>query len=398
MRRAVFGFAVLACWSILVLWAAQVDWSTPFSPHDRRDFPGDDFNPVFGTASRMHGRLHVESTGADDTALESLMPANLDAEDFPTLRYRFGDFPRTLELSLVFRTAENPEDTPTISLPWPGDSTGTFDLSRIPAWRGRIIEIGFAQFPTALVVPPDRGFKPFELAHAALWSPSWRGDLAALATDWFSDWPWTQRSVHALGRDTTTPRAVSIVLCAAIAAAIAIFWRALLFGWRDRRWPVWLFGCAAAAWILLDVCWQAGLWGRVKTTRAVYAGLSWEQRERTVADTDIADAANELAAMLRGEPPESRILVYAGSAYELLRFIWHALPLNVGDYPHAEAEVGRALPEGCFLVFFDSDAWRTNPALRRLLVHSERVPPPGSIQRNGFENDRLVVFRFHHGR
>jgi len=87
--------------------------------------------------------LRITSTGQDYTSLQSLRPSDVEAEKFPTLRYRFADFPRTLELSLVFRTAENSEDV-AVSLPWPGDATRTFDLSQVPEWRGRIVEIGFA--------------------------------------------------------------------------------------------------------------------------------------------------------------------------------------------------------------------------------------------------------------
>ena len=156
---------------------------------------------------------------ADYTSLQSLRPSDVDAETFPTLRYRFANFPRTLELSLVFRTAENPEDV-AVSLPWPGERRARSISSQIPQWRGQIVEFGFAQFPVAQLVPPAQGFKPFEIVEAGLWSRSWRGDLAALATDWFGAWPWTQRSVHALGRDTDTPRARSLVLCVAFALGI----------------------------------------------------------------------------------------------------------------------------------------------------------------------------------
>jgi hypothetical protein len=398
MRRIAWALAVLASWTILLLWAARIDWHSPFSPAAQREFPGDDFTAVFGRAAADADRLRMNSSGEDYTSLESLRPSDVDAEKFPTLRYRFADFPRTLELSLVFRTADNSEDV-AVSLPWPGDETRTFDLSQIPEWRGRIVELGFAQFPIAQQVPPAQGFKPFEIVEAALWSRSWRGDLAALATDWFGAWPWTQRSVHALGRDTDTPRARSLALCIALAVAIALIWIALLFGRRDPR--VALAGAAvvAAAWLALDVVWQAGLWGRLQTTRAVYSGLSWEQRQSTVADVDIAAAAENLRAILRDEPERSRILVYTGPerGYELLRFIWHLLPRNVAVYGYASM-FGDALPEGCLIVFFRNDDWRTSPSWRHLLAHSEHLAASTSIHGDSFEDHPVVVFRFHHGR
>jgi hypothetical protein len=341
MRRVAFALAVLAGWLIIVLWAAGVRWSSPISPAERHEFAGKDFIVVFGSGAADAERLRVESAGADYTSLQSLALNGLDAADFPVLRYRFADFPRTLELSLVFRTADDPGDVHTIALPWPGTATGTFDLGKVPAWQGRIVELGFAEFPTAQLVPPAQGFKPFEIVETGLWSPSWRGDLAALATDWFGAWPWTQRSVHALGRDTDTPRARSLIVCVALAASIVLLALATFFGWRDRRIVLAAAGVAAAGWLMLDVCWQIGLWGKLQTTRAVYANLSWTERERTVADTDIVEAAETLRTMLRDEPAQARILVHSGNGYELLRFIWHLLPRNAAAYAYAAFVAGR---------------------------------------------------------
>ncbi len=398
MRRIALGLAVLASWSILLLWAARVDVSSPFAASETRAFPGDDFAPVFGAGSADSDRLRVTSTGEDFTSLQSLKPTDVDAASFPTLRYRFENFPRTLELSLVFRTTESAEDI-AVSLPWPGEGTNTFDLSQIPEWQGHIVELGFAEFPVAQLVPPADGFRPFELVDAALWSRSWRGDLAALSTDWLGAWPWTQRSVHALGRDTDTPRARPLVLCVALALGVALAWIALLFGRRSQTFATVGLGVAVAAWLALDIVWQAGLWGRLQTTRAVYAPLDWHQRERTVADIDVVAAAGKLRAMLHDEPPSARILVYAdaNNGYELMRFVWHALPLDVAVYAYASF-VGSALPERTLIVFYRSDAWRTDAFWRSFLKYSDLVPNAGSIYGDAFEQEPVVVFRFHHGR
>lgn len=398
MRRIALVLAVLASWSILLLWAARIDLASPFVAAEQREFPGDDFAAVFGTGAADADRLRMTAASADFTSLQSLVPSDLDAASFPTLRYRFANFPRTLELSLVFRTADSAEDV-AISLPWPGEGTNTFDLSQIPQWQGRIVELGFAEFPVAQLVPPAEGFRPFELVEAALWSRSWRGDLAALSTDWLGAWSWTQRSVHALGRDTDTPRARSLVLCVALALGIALVWIALLLGRRTLMFARVGLGVAVAAWLALDIVWQAGLWGRLQTTRAVYAPLDWSERERTVADTDVVAAAESLRTMLRDEPASSRILVYAdaNNGYELMRFVWHALPLNIAVYAYASF-VGGALPERTLIVFYRSDAWRTNAFWRSFLKYSDHLATSGSLYGDAFEDNAVVVFRFHHGR
>jgi hypothetical protein len=398
MRRVVVALAIAASWIVLLLWAARVEFASPFFPAATRTMHGMELTPVFGAASKEDaGRLRVTATGDDYTSLQSKRLSDIDAESFTTLRYRFADFPRTLELSLVFRTAESPDDI-AISLPWPGEATQTFDLSRIPEWRGRIVELGFAEFPTAQVVPPERGFAPFSIVAADLDSRSWRGDLAALATDWLGAWPWTQRSVHALGRDTDTPRARPLVLIVAIAAMTSVLWIAVVIR-RPRTVAIGAVAALALSWVALDAVWQGGLWGRVLTTRAVYGDLSLDAREHTTSDGELAASAEALRARLKGEPADARIIVYAdaGRAYDLLRFMWHLLPLNVGVYAYAAVLGPSVFPNGCLIVFLDTDAWRTDPWLRTLLAHSEHLSVKDSIHGDGFEREHVTVFRFRRG-
>jgi len=397
MRRAAFVVALAASWCVLLLWAAGVDWRAPISPDASRRFAAGEFRAVFGTAEPRDGSLHVDSAGEDFSALQSIAVPNVDAAMFPILRYRFGDFPRTLELSLMFRTAEHPDDVQTISLPWPGKGVSTFDLSHVEAWKGTVVELGFAQFATAHNVPPELGFKPFDLRDAQLWSPSWRGALAAAATDWFGAWPWSQRSVHALGREGEASGAQSAVLVAALAALLAIAWAALLLGLRGHRLLAACVASVALAWLALDLRWQSGLVHRLLATRTLYAGLPWGERERIVGDREIVDAADDLRALLRGSPEPARILVAAGSRYQALRLIWHLLPLNVGEL--VQTKIGSvAIPEGSVIVFFDNDAWHDDAAVRALLARSRRVHAAAALHADGFDEQRLVVFRYRHAR
>lgn len=395
MRRAGFVVALAVSGLLLLAWAAGVDWRSPPTPSAERTFPGSRFRAAFGRAQPEGQRLRVLQEAGDHSALQVTVLPQLDAQRFPILRYRFEDFPRTLELSLTFRTAASPDDVQTVSLPWPGTGTATFDLSRVEAWKGSIIELGFAQFATGQLVPPEHGFAPFMLDRAELWSPSWRGDLAALATDWFGAWPWSQRSVHALGREGGASGAHSPVLVAALAVAVVLFWSMLLLRMRGRRAIGVLVGAGLVAWLALDLRWQVGLVERLLATRALYGGHDWAERARRVGDSDIQRVAEALKDMLREEPAQRRILVYAESGYSLLRMIWHLQPLNVAPFWHA-AGFGKSLPEGTLVVFFGSDAWRTNPSVQRLLEDSERLYGPGVIHADGYDEVPAVVFRFRH--
>lgn len=397
MRRAAFVVALAASWLLLVLWAAGADWRSPLSPDGQRAFPGSRFRGVYGRAVPEGQHLRVLSEAKDHSALQVTVLPQLEARNFPILRYRFEHFPRTLELSLTFRTAAKPDDVQTVSLPWPGDGMATFDLSGVDAWRGSIVELGFAEFATAQLVPPEHGFAPFTLERAELWSPSWRGDLSALATDWFGAWPWSQRSVHALGREGDGAGAQSPVLVAALAVAIALTWGMLLLGLRGRRALGVLLGATLLAWLALDLRWQTGLVQRLLAARTLYAGHDWPERARRIGDVGILRAAESVREQLRDEPTERRILVYSDSGYSLLRMIWHLQPLNVAPFWHA-AGFGRSLPEGTLIVFHASDAWHANPTVRGLLADSVRVNAPDVIHVDGYDTADTVIFRFHHVR
>lgn len=395
-RIPAFILAALASVSLLLLWSASVRWNAPFSPTMQRNFKGSAFSEVFGRSSANEGVLSIDAAGEDHSTLQ-VVAVDFDAGEFAVLRYRFEHFPRTLELSFVFRTASAPDDVQTVSLPWPGGGETTFDLSDLPGWEGRILEIGFAEFATAQLVPPESGFAPFRLGQAALWSDSWRGDLAALATDWFGAWPWSQRSVHALGREGGSVHARSIVVFVALSAALVAALAVALLGVRGRRATVAVLACVALAWFVLDLRWQIGLLQRLRATHALYAGTSWDERRTLVGDREIQLAAERIRALIEKEGARQRALVQASSGYGLLRLIWHLLPLDVAAFWLPDPSL--RVPDGTLIIFHDSDAWYANPAFRRFLAHSERMWGDDEIMRGSFDPaPAIVVFRYRHGR
>jgi hypothetical protein len=388
MRRLSFAVAVLLSMAILLMWAAGVDWQSPIAPEQTRNWSGSDFRVVMGGAAEDESRLRIGAVGEDRTALQSVFLNGVDAARNPILHYRFEQFPHTLELSLVFRRAGD-EDVSVVSLPWPGESDAWFDLGTVPEWRGRITELAFAEYPTPQIVPPMQGFKPFTLVDASLSSRSWRGDLAALATDWLGQWPWSQRSVHALGRDTDTPRAQSLVLCLAIAIALVLFWSWLLLRLRAASLLRASLVVVVAGWILLDLQWQSGLRWRHVATQSLYAGFDWPERELHSADSDIVEAARDLKSAIRDLPENSRVLVHSGSSFSVLRLVYHLLPMNVGVLSLAESVVpATPLPDNCVIVLYDAAGWSYDPESR--LLTGDGLAITGDVI---FRRERLIVLR-----
>ena len=388
MRKLLFALFVLLGLGGILGWAAGIQPSSPFVASQMRNWDGSDFRVVMGGAAQDETRLRIGAVGENRTALQSVVLNGIDADENPILRYRFEQFPHTLELSLVFRRAGD-EDVTVVSLPWPGNGSAWFDLGTVPEWRGQITELAFAEYPTPQIVPPMQGFRPFTLVDASLASRSWIGDVAALATDWLGQWPWSQRSVHALGRDTDTPRAQSLVLCLAMFIALVVMGALLILRWRGaallRVGVVSVF----LGWILLDLQWGAGLSWRHAATQSLYAGFDWPDRELHSADQDIIETARALKQDLRDLPANSRILVHGASSFATLRMIYHLLPMNVGVLVLA-AELSPAvhLPDRSIIIVYDVPDWSYDPKTRQLRGGGLTFTGEVLLRR-----DRLLVLR-----
>jgi hypothetical protein len=390
-RLAAFVVATAASWLLLVLWAAGAGWSTPPAPQLTREFAGREFQPVFGSAAVEDGRLQVTAAAEDYSALQSTALANVAGEELPILRYRFEDFPRTLELTLVFRTAEQPDDVQTIALPWPGSGEASFDLSRIEAWRGTIVELGFAQFATAQLVAPERGFAPFTLVSAGLESDSWTGRLRALLTGWSLLTPWQLISVSAVGPSEvgdSSPHAPRLPLVLALALGLAAVWARLALGWSGRRLGGGLLVAAALAWVVADAAWLRSLAYKRAVDRDVWGEVPLAQRQDHVVDAQLRDAATHLKEMLVNAPPTTRILVDADSPHDVLRMTYLASPLNIGAYGELALAGGRvAVPVGTILVRH-GEGKRLRPVGNRLRIGKQNVRV-----RTMLETETFAVYR-----
>lgn len=358
---------LLVLWTALLGWASQAPTGAAFEPTERVRFAGSEFQVVMGAGVQSGQDLGINAIGAEHMALQSLAPARaIDAAEFPILRYRWQDFPRTLELSFVFRCADDPSDVHTVTLPPAGAHPGYFDLSTVPEWRGRIAEIGFAEFPTAQLVPADIAFRPFSLVEAELWSPSWRGSLGALGTDWSAYRPWALMSVSALGPDAPWPHKATPVTLLTIGLAASLVLAALVLA-RSWRWLGTVLCIAlAGGWLALDVRWLGEFADRHVLTRELYAGKSWRERAAIEPDTALIAGASRVRAWLARVPADTHVIVAASGAYDVLRLGYHLLPANVapiGALSHLPST--RAMKPALLVVYADPE-W-TYDAARHML-------------------------------
>jgi hypothetical protein len=374
MRRALAVAAILIVWLLVLGAAAGIPWSAPFSPRQQKLLNGSDFRPVIGAAVEDGTALGVGGTARDGNALQSVTLESVHAADFPVLSYRFEDFPRTLELSLVFRRADAPGDVQAVLLPWPGDGVRSVDLSSFPAWRGDIIELGFAEYATAQLVPPSIAFKPFRLVRARLGSPSWSMVPALLRTAWFGYQPWNLMSISALGPSIDSlnmPSMLWPIVAGMLLTLATVAWL--------RRWPRILvmraaIALVALAWVVVDLRWLDDLWAKHRLTESIYSGKSWQDRTRLQPDEDVAGFAQLTLQHLAGTPTR-RVLVASDSTYTLLRLLYFLLPLDAAPLESAVRSVPLSdWPRDAVIVLCANKIWSFEESTSMLVAGTFRIP------------------------
>jgi len=387
-RGAAFCVALAVAWAVLLLLVAGVRWDTPALSAGHRVFAGSRFHSVFGTAQDEDQRLRVTAPGDDLSSLQTTELPELDAAKFPILSYRFEDFPSALELSFVFRT-DGGGDVETISVPAPTTSrTVTVDLSGVPAWRGKIIEMGFAQFPVSQLAPPRLAFRPFVLASATLHGASWTGKLKAMFSAWTARAPWRFISVSALGPGEigdSTPHAPRPPLVAALALGIAALLAWTILRLRRRAFARFVAIGFAVAWIVLDLFWLRDLGDKRRVDRDLWSATPLERRQDRVADVDLAEAAAHLKDVLRNEPPSRHILLSSNAPYTSIRLIYHAAPLNISVATALPEALRAGPPPGTIIVRYDMPSMAKNGLLafgnRYLRVKALEEGPKLSVYR-----------------
>lgn len=365
LRITLLAAVVLLWWLFLLVFAARVPAHAPLQPESRLRHAGSEFQVIAGAGAGIEGDrlLNIAAIGEQRMAVQSLRFAQpIDAGSFPLLRYRWQAFPRTLELSFMFRREDAPADVQTVTLPPAGRYPAYFDLADVPAWRGRISEVGFAEFPTAQLVPDDIAIMPFALAEVELWTASWRGSLGALATDWFAYRPWALMSISALGPDAPWPHKLSPVIVLAAGLGLTVVLMAAFLGHGVRRLGTMLCLALACGWVLLDLRWLWELDRRHALTRDLHDGRSWVERAERVPDRQLVEAAAHVRALHARAERATRVLVVADTPYSMLRLGYHLLPLNAAPATSLPTLPRVAPGAPVWLVAYAASAWHFDAA------------------------------------
>jgi hypothetical protein len=392
MRRALAVVAFIAVWLLVLGCAARIPWSAPLVSRDQVTLKGQDFRPVMGAGVEDGSALGIGAIASDGNAMQSVPMDRLRAANYPLLSYRFEDFPRTLELLLVFRRADTPDDVQTVALPWPVDGAVTVDLhAASPAWRGEITELGFAEYATAQLVPPSIAFQPFRLDQARLASPAWNALPRLLRQAWFGYQPWSLASINVVGASADTNASMPATLVAG--AVLSLLACAFLLRWSRRQRLRSVVIAGALCWVALDARWLADLSAKHRLTESIYAGKSWQERARLQPDEDVAGFAQLARQQLADSRQPDRVLVASDSTYTMLRLIYFLLPLNAAPLESAIAALPvRDWPADTIIVLCSSTRWHYDDSDATLRSDSRSIAVTPL-----FVGGKLAVYRARRG-
>jgi hypothetical protein len=372
-RRWLAAAALIVLWVLVLGAAARIPLSAPLFAQRQLALSGQDFRPVMGAGVEDGSALGIGAIAADGNAMQSIPLERVRAADYRLLTYRFEDFPHTLELLLVFRRADTPDDVQTVALPWPGDGVVTVDLAAAtPAWSGEITELGFAEYATAQLVPPSIAFQPFRLVSARLASPSWNAMPRLLRAAWFGYRPWSLASINVVG--SSADRNASMPATIAIGLLLSLLLCAWLLRWSRQQLLRGAMLGAAIGWALLDLRWLDDLAAKQRLTASIYAGKPWAEQARLQPDEDVAGFAQLVRQHLADPALQRRVLVASDSTYTALRLIYLLLPLNAAPLESVAGVLPvRDWPSDTVIVLCASKRWRFDEAASTLVSEGRTI-------------------------
>lgn len=389
IRRLILIPVLAAIWVVLFAWAAGVPWDAPWTAHEHLALSGRDFQLQLGEGTIELDKLVINAFDTRGNGLQTAKLTHVRAEKYPVLRYRITDFPDVLELALVFRRRDARDDVQTISLPKPGNGEVTVDLTRFEEWRGEIIELGFAEYATAQLVPPSMiaSFRPFRIEWAQLQTPAWDSLLARLSSDWFGYRPWSLQSINTIGPGNGTLGRSWMMPILVLGALLSGLAACLLLRLSRGRTAAVMCCIAGATWIGLDLRWLEDLFDKHQVIETIYAGKPWAQRYALQPDEATPRVAGDVARIAE-EQGVKRVLVDSSSPFTLLRLIYFLLPLNTAPLEQAMRETSGTVPSGDVLIVVYAGDWKYDKATGRL-DNGELAIPVEPV----YEKEDLRVFR-----
>jgi hypothetical protein len=312
---------LIAAYAVVLLGAAAMhaggSW---FAAPASITVPASRLELVRGTGQRIGDAVIVEALDAGGLAVLSTRVTPFPAKAYPRVEWdlRTAD-PRALSLSLVWATREQPGRTFSAPIAWSGTGPAVVDLREEDGWRGSIAGVALAVRGTLA--------QPLEVAAVTVPGVSVPTVLGRIFRQWATFFPFRGISIT-LPFDEERTNTLSLLVATAFALGGAAMAYTLAARYRKRRPDARvLWALLLAAWVILDLRWQANLgWQLVQTARQ-FAGKSIEEKYQASVDHDLHALMRKVSDAL--PPPPVRVHFLTDDYALRMRGSWFFYPRNV---------------------------------------------------------------------
>jgi len=207
-------------------------------------------------------------------------------------------------------------------LPASRSARGRVDVSEHRGWRNRLDALG-------LVFPSGAGPTLIIEQLALVRGHGFFAEMTASLRAWLEPGSWDQRSIN-FRRVERQSRLLTPVTATAfwLGCSLLVF-AVLSLRARPAHWVGGMATLILIAWLTLDVLWQWHLFGRLRETQALSAGLSLDARLRAAPDAALVPALDRLRERLPDTPARAVVLSDDPNGYLAGRVRYRLMPHNV---------------------------------------------------------------------
>lgn len=295
---------------------------------------GSRFGLIRGRGHAYWGAFVLEALDNSQLGIVSTKTEPIAAESYPRVECRLTGFePESMQLSLLWRTREQPNQNFHVNLDAWDPGVVSAELAAQDDWSGTVTGVGLAV--------QGELYEPLVVQSCTFPSASVRTAAATIARQWGRLFAFKGTTIN-LPFDAERGDYASLLIVVAIAAGLAMGTYYLLA--RRRHWrrdPGAFLAVFLIGWLLLDARWQVDLWRQLGLTAQQFAGKTTEQKHEAETDHAVFELMQKVDAAL--PTPPVRVHFLADNSKLRARGAFFLYPQNV--YHDLRPSVPSVTPE-----------------------------------------------------